>query len=199
MITSTRWYWVIGADNTKPDSMVTGREDLRGFAEEDFTRGQYLNGWNEDAWVGPDNVEEDGEPDDVLQNHLGIPIYSPALSAALRDGGVSCVQYCPIRVLHFDGSVVAGFAIANITCNISALDLERSDFDFYPETYFLEQRRGHIRGIRKAVLWREPLTDHHIIRLREFPASIYVSEYFKNIFGAGGFTGCSFREVTVRV
>jgi hypothetical protein len=97
--------------------------------------------------------------------------------------------------LDSKGEEVGDFAVANVIDVVAALDRERSLFDRYPPDYFAPQRRGQIAGIQRAVLRAEKLSGHDIVRLEEFPVSVYASEHFKDVFERGNFTGYSFSEV----
>lgn len=73
------------------------------------------------------------------------------------------------------------FSVANVVATRAALDHKRSDFDVFPEDYFLADRRGRVRGIRKAVLKSAALKECDIVRLEEFLPSVYASEKFKDV------------------
>jgi hypothetical protein len=49
---------------------------LKGFKELDFGTGVLIENWDLTAWIKATNPECGGTPDDVLQNHLGLRIYS---------------------------------------------------------------------------------------------------------------------------
>lgn len=189
----THWYWVVSCDNTVDDPLVTDSAEL-GVDPERLDVGHLVEGWSELAWLRANKFENDGVPDDVLQNHLGLPIFSARLRAALEGAGVVGIQYLPVRLIRPNGQEITGFSIANIVERRRALDRARSDYDVFPDDYFLADRRGGVRGIRQAVLCVDALAGCDVARLDEFPSSVYVSERFKNVFEAGGFTGYSFRE-----
>lgn len=189
-----KWFWVVDCDNTVKNPFVADSEDLKGVNEWDLCIGKSMRDWDAAAWFQAKKPKNDGNPDDILQNALGLPIYSARLQNALKKSGVRGIQYLPIKVLRPNGSLIDGFAIANILNLIPALDLEKSDYDLFPNDYFLPERRGQFRAIRKAVLRRASLSEHDIIRLKEFELNIYVSERFKKVFEEGKFTGYSFHE-----
>ena len=190
----TRWYWAVSCDNTVEDPLVVDSADL----EIDPGRldvGQPQEGWSDLAWLRAEKPENDGTPDDALQNHLGLPVYSFRLRSALEAAGIRGIQYLPVRLFRPNGQEIAGFSIANIVERRGALDRSRSDYDVFPNDYFLSERRGDVRGIRRVVLHVEALRGCDIARLDEFPSSVYVSERFKNVFESAPFTGYSFREM----
>jgi hypothetical protein len=190
-----KWYFLIRCDNTVENPLITGKANLKGFDEWDFARGKLIENWDNTAWFRAEEPEDDGDPDDVLQNHLGLPIYSKRLRAALEKGGIRGIQYLPVHIFRPNGALIEGFAIANILNLISALDFDESDYDVFPNDYFLLERRGLVRGVRKSVLKGDRLQNYDIIRLAEFELNIYTSEQFKEIFNKNNFTGYSFHEV----
>lgn len=189
-----KWFWTISCDNTVDDSLVVDSADL-GISPEEISFGKEINDWSELARMSATKQENDGVPDDALQNHLGLPVYSPRLRATLEAGEVRGIQYLPIRLFRPNGQEISGFSIANIVERREALDRSQSDYDVFPDDYFLPDRRGNVRGIRRAVLRERALAGCDIARLAEFPASIYVSERFKTNFETAGCTGYTFREV----
>jgi hypothetical protein len=193
----TSWYWIVACDNTVENPLVVSEASLQGLDESDFTSGVTIANWDETAWFRSPNADLDGDPDDVLQNHLGLYIYSMRLRNALNAADITGIQYLPVRVFLSDGSQIEGFAIANILCLVPALDLENSDFDVFPDDYFLPERRGKVRGIRKPVLRRAAVEPFDVIRLAEFKWYACVSERFKHVFEKNRLTGYSFHELTL--
>ncbi len=190
-----KWFWVVACDNTVPKPFVADCEDLKKAEELDLLRGQPIEHWDETAWLKASKPENDGDPDDVLQEHLGIPVYSNRLRVALNSASITGIQYLSLQVLRPNNSPFDGFSIANILNLVAALDFENSDYDRFPEDYFLPERRGMIRGIRRATLLKSALDGLQVIRLKEYPRSIYVSDEFKAVFESGAFTGYSFHQI----
>jgi hypothetical protein len=191
----TRWYWPVECDNTVADPLVVAEANLGGLDEYDFVRGIRIANWNEAAWFRSPDAHHDGDPDDVLQNHLGLHIYSARLREALEAANITGIQYLPVKVLLSDSSPIEGFAIANILNLVPVLDFERSDYDVFPEDYFLPERRGKVRGIRIPVLRRAAVELFDIVRLEESKWYVCVSERFKNAFEMSRCSGYSFQEL----
>ena len=63
------WYWVIDCDNTVENPLVIDSGDL-GMNPEEISHGKRLRDWSDRAWLGVRKPENDGMPDDVLQNYL---------------------------------------------------------------------------------------------------------------------------------
>lgn len=178
------WYKVVWWDNTVEDPYVSNAGDLRGFDAWHLRSGKMISGWDNRAWIQCSDPDYDGDPDDVLANHLGVPIYSFRMRRALEDAGITGIQYLPIRVLHRDGSEIPGYHVANITNKVNALDLTRSEYSVFPEEYFIQEDRGQISSLQRAVLRAEALIGLDVLRLQEFLVFEAVSERFKEAFEA---------------
>jgi hypothetical protein len=134
------WYIPIECDNTVTDPYVADMADLKGYNEWDVAYGRRIKNWDCSAFVQTDQPSDDGDPDDVLQNHLGIPIFSPGLQQGLSSGGIRGIQYLAIQVLRYDGSLIEGFAIANILHLVPCMDWARTEYRIK------DKRPGEIRG-----------------------------------------------------
>jgi hypothetical protein len=145
------------------------------------------------------SADLDGEPDDVLQDHLGsLPIFSGRLKRAVETSGVTDIQFLPVSIKRFSSAVLHDFYIANILSLVSAVDWSESVYTNYPDDYFIESRRGQVRDLKSPVLVRDALVDHDMLRLAEFPLYICVSERFRGVFESLKCTGYSFRELRVK-
>ncbi len=191
------WFQVAGCDNTAANPLVTDSHDLRGYDEYAFMRGSQFTNWDPTSWLKASRPENDGDPDDALQNHLGLPVYSARLSNALTASGIHEIQYLPVQILRPSGECVLGFSIANTLSVVSALDIAHSDYDTFPDDYFLPERRGRIAGLRRAILRASALHGHDVVRLAEFPFDIFVAEAFRSTFDSAECTGYSFVEVEI--
>jgi len=190
------WYWVISCSNSVDQPMVIDDADL-GIKSERLWDGAFVEDWSSSAWMRVKDKSCDGDPDDALQNYLGIPVFSPRLRAACEESKIRGFQFLPVEVTGFDGTLLQGFSVANIIERRPALDRALSDHDVYPSDYFLPARRGLVSGIRRAVLIEEHTYGCDALRLMEFRSSMYVSDRFKELFEDGGFTGFEFDKVRV--
>ena len=154
-----------------------------------------IESWEGTAWTKAASPASDGEPDDVLQTCFPLPIFLARLRAALEAFSMGEFEYLPIRVIRSDGSELPGFCIANVLTCVDGLDLFRSEYSRFPDDYFTEPRRGHIRAIKRAVLKSGLIGGKHVIRLSRYRPPLYVSESFGRLFQKGNFTGYEFREV----
>jgi hypothetical protein len=186
------WYHPVECANTVEDPLVVNRCDLGRYDEWDFMRGKRIRDWDRSIWFASSDRQHDGEPDDVLQNHLGLLIFSAGLRHSLERARVRDLQYLPIQVRLSDGQAIPGYAIVNILPLIPALDTARTDLDVFPEDYFLPERRGLIRAIRRPVLVGAAVQNYDIFRLAEYHVMYFVSERFKVAFENGNFTGLAF-------
>jgi hypothetical protein len=189
------WYWVITNDAAVADPFVSDSDDLRGYEDWAFRQCQRIDDWSDSAWLKAARPENDGQPDDSLQSHLPLLIFSRRLRSALEDQGIEGIQYLPINVIRPNGQRIDGFAIANILTCVSALDTDKSIYECYPDDYFLPKRRGMVRSLLQATLHAAALEGHHIVRLREYRPPFYVSERFRDTFVGNGFTGLSFERI----
>jgi Immunity protein family (Imm11) len=192
-----KWYWSIDCTKTVKNPFVSNSDNLeqKGYEELAFYRGMYIKGWDDSAWIRAVDEAHDGDPDDVIQSHLGLPIYSLRLRETLEGAGIKGIQYLPIKVYRPNGDQIEGFSLVNVLHLLSALDMEKSDYDVFPDDYFYLEDRGKVMGIRNAVLKADVVQGYDIIRLQEYYVGLYVSERFKRLFRQHKFTGYSFYEV----
>ena len=190
-----RWYWVLQWDNSASIPYCSAVGDLKGFKEVDIGAGTPINNWNPEAWIKATQPGADGIADDVLQNHLGLKIYSEKLRTILQIGNITGIQYLPVRVLRRSGEEIHGYAIANILNQPGAMDLERSGYSVFKSDDPMPERIGLVSGVYKMVLKRSALLSFDIVVPKEYPVSTYVSEKFKKIFEASRCTGYGFKEV----
>jgi hypothetical protein len=195
---ASRWYTPIECDATAEHPLVTGADDFGDIDPNRLRSGEAVRAWSPTLELRVTARECDGQPDDVLQDHIGsLPIYSARLREALDSHGIGGLQYLPVQIRRYDGSVIDGFAVANILNVVEALDLEQSRFSRFPDDFVIEQKRGQIREVRRPSLKALTIEGLDVIRLQEFPLYICVSQKFKTIFESGRFTGYSFREIDI--
>jgi uncharacterized protein DUF1629 len=190
-----RWYWALQWDNSIAYPYCSDKHDLKGFQEIDFGTGALIENWDPTAWIKTTDPECDGTPDDVLQDHLGLPIYSTKLRTVLEIANISGIQYLPLRVIRRSGQGISGYAIANILNLPAAMDLKKSTYSVFGPNDPMPERWGTVSGVHKMVLRQSALSEYDIILPKEFAESAYVSERFKRVFEAAGCTGYGFKEV----
>jgi hypothetical protein len=191
-----KWYWVISCSNVVADPLVTDDDNFDG-NEDEFVRGVPFQRGSKQLRLLVKKPRNDGTPDDALQNHLALPVISSRVQEAFLRNEIQGAEYVPVEVVRPNGLVVPGYSILNVLARRPALDRTRSDYDVYPQDYFLPQRRGQVSGVRVPVLMRSELASTDILRLDEYAHPLYVSERLKNIFEAERFSGWTFREIQV--
>jgi hypothetical protein len=176
-------------------------EDLHGFKSYDLQVGKRLRNWDPNACLRSISEEDDGEPDDVLLEHLKVPTFSRRLHEALSSAGVGGkdIQYLPVRVFRSTGEELEGYAFANVITRVAALDYEATDWGALPpdpdEGIDPNTGRPAVQAIWRAALIEASLKGHDIIRLVEFFPPVFVSERFAEIFRDGEFTGATLTPV----
>jgi hypothetical protein len=192
-----KWYQPIECDKTVKNPLVCNFDNLEQFGlnENNFKEGKYIKEWNENIFLQAKEKKNDGEPDDALQNHLMLPVYSLRLIYELNKADIEGIQYLPLKLLKSNGDYLDGFCIANILNLIEAFDEKKSDFNCFSEDFPNPNVRGKIAGVKKFVLKKEKLIGLNIIRLKEYKQRFFVSEKFKDIFQNNSLTGYSFKEV----
>ncbi len=194
----TKWHLVVRNDHAARTPFVADRASFDDLADQGaFVSGASIEGWDPAAWMQASRRDRVGALDDALQNHLGLPVFSASLSDALNRSGIRGIQYLPVKVLRPDGTVVACFSLANVTNVVEALDRQRSEYEVFPDEYFLPERRGRLRALKRVVLNAEHLGGGDVLRAKEYPQSLFVNDRFKRAFEGGRFSGLSFRPVEV--
>lgn len=173
---------------------VTNLEEC-GFKEQDFLDGKHIDHWRDDVIFQAKKVSNDGEPDDALQNHLMIPIYSRRLTEQLLKAKIGGIQFLPVNILKSDNTRIDGFAVANITEMVCAFDFDKSKYDRFRHDFPNPNVRGKIAGVIKFVLKETQIQGRDIFRLGEYQWRFFVSERFKEIFEKNKFSGYSFVRV----
>jgi hypothetical protein len=186
-----RWFEPLENLNVDDQPFVTDTDDLLGFTEWSFREGKAITRWNCSAWVGCSDRLVDGHMDDVLRNHLGLPIFSAKLEQALTFLGIEGIQFLPLQILRPNNTFVTGYSLANVLNYCPALDMQSSLYDVFIEG----QQCGRISSLQKIVLKGNGIVDKDIIRLAEFPIIELVSEVFVQAYRTFGCTGYIFKEV----
>ena len=186
-----QWYSTVECDNTVPDPFVADRVEPEDFDDIPFFSGQPVTNWTCSLTLQASSAELDGDPDDVLQHALGIPVFSKRLQTALVEEGFHDLQFLPIQVLRPDMSQIDGFAIANILRLVPCLDWEKSQYERD------RRRKGECSSISKLVLVRSAVEGLDLFRMKEFDVMLFVSRRFKELFERKHFTGYSFHPVRV--
>jgi hypothetical protein len=189
-----KWYKPIPCDNAVKHPLVCDYDNLNdfGFEEEDFLKGVKITNWVNGVVFKALKEKNDGDPDDVLQSRSMLPIYSKRLIEELNSQNLSGIQFLPVEVVRRNCATVDGFAIANFTNFIAALNYEKSEFIRFSLDFPNPNVRGTIAGITKNVINPDKLVGLDVFRLKDYEPSFFVSERFIKIFELNKFTGYSF-------
>ncbi len=140
--------------------------------------------------------EDDGTPDDFLQNTEMVPIFSPRMREAIEEAGITGIQYIPIEVEHYNKEKLEGYCIANVLNSVS----DALDFD---KTIFLKMKseNGKLDLYIPSIKSEKVPDNMDIFRLKyderidtEYSTFIVVSERFKSIIAKNKFTGIGFSK-----
>ena len=143
--------------------------------------------------------EDDGTPDDFLQNTEMVPIFSPRMREAIEEAGITGIQYIPIEVEHYNKEKLEGYCIANVLNSVSdALDFDKSQL-YYSSS---KEHKGKVFDVWEYVIYADKILNLDIFRLKfddrfwdKYSDTIIVSEKFKSIIAKNKFTGIGFGKV----
>lgn len=197
-----KWYRPIDCDNTVDNPLVCESSnfcDYNNFGQGNhwvegyFYQGKEITDWQDGVFITTLKEENDGIPDDVVQNSYMIPVFSRKLVDAIIEAGITGFQFLPIDVLNFRQQKVGEHFIANCTTMIDAFDYEKSTYHRFPDDFINPNARGKVVA-SKFVLISEKLTDVDVFRLQGQERACFVSEKFVKLFRKNRFTGYSFRK-----
>src|SRR6266567_5273125 len=165
-----KWYKPISCDKTVKNPLVCDYDNLEeyGFTEWDFLKGNRIANWVNGVVFKAIKAKNDGAPDDALQNSSMLPIYSKRLIEELNKLAISGIQLLPVDVVRPDCGMLEGFAIANFTSFIAALNYEKSEYTRFSNDFPNPSVRGEIAGITKYVLNSDKLVGLDIFRLKDY-------------------------------
>jgi len=84
-----KWYWAVECDNTVEDPVVIDSGELIGMDRSALMKGERVASWDPPTLRVFKVVHDGAAPDDVLQNHLGLPIFSSRLRKAIEAAGIN--------------------------------------------------------------------------------------------------------------
>lgn len=199
-----KWYRPIPGDNTVENPLICESNNFsmyhnfglapNSFVEYYFFQGQEIINWPEGVSVTTSKKENDGIPDDVLQNKDMIPIFSQRLVDAIEEENIEGFQFLPISVLDYRKKEKEEFFIANCIRMFDAFDYEKSRYWRFPDDFINEKARGKI-NCSKFVLREEMILAGDVFRLEGQCRVCFVSERFVKMFQRHKFTGYSFKQV----
>ena len=191
-----KYYQIFDCERAVKDPMVcvTNLEDLK-IDINMFRICKEFTG-NENIKFYAELEEDDGTPDDFLQNTEMVPIFSPRMREAIEEAGIKGIQYIPIEVEHYNKEKLEGYCIANVLNSVpNALDIDK--------TIFWNRKSDNGRlNVYVSSIKSENIPDNmDIFRLKyderfvtEYSTFIVVSERFKSIIAKNKFTGIGFSK-----
>lgn len=199
-----KWYRPIPCDKTVDNPLVCELNNFElfnnfglgrdAFSEYYFFQGKEITDWPEGVCLTTNKEDNDGIPDDVLQNKDMIPVFSQRLVDAIKEENIEGIQFLPVAVYDFHKKKIEGFYIANCTIMFDAFDYEKSRYWRFPDDFINENARGKINCSR-YVLREELLKGYDVFRLEGQCRAYFVSERFVKMFRKHKFTGYSFKQV----
>jgi hypothetical protein len=196
-----KWFsLVFGDENRVERPLQTSEDELYGRDYFELKQGKRISNWNPKSALRSSSRKDDGDPDDILCEHLGIPTLSQRFRKALTDAGVGTndIQFLPLKVFKSTGEEVKGFAVANVITRIAALDHKRSKMiEVDEEEIDPLTGKPNVLSVWTAALHQKQLAGHDMIRLLEFFPPVFVSERFAEVFQRGKFTGATLKPAIV--
>ena len=137
------------------------------------------------------DIIQSGKEDDFLKNTNELMIVNENVKNVLLKSGLANIQLIPCQ----QGEKT--YYIVNVLNMLrDCLNLSESKVKRFPEDFPNERVRGKIGMIMKTVL-NENKVQGHIFRIEEYPNTIYVDDFFREIILQNNFTGLDFHKVNV--
>lgn len=191
-----KYYQIFDCERAVKDPMVcvTNLEELKISINrfricKEFTSGENIKFYAE-------LEEDDGTPDDFLQNTEMVPIFSPRMREAIEEAGITGIQYIPIEVEHYNKEKLEGYCIANVLNSVpDALDIDKSIF------WNSKSDNGKLLLYIPSIKSEKVPDSIDIFRLKyderienDYSTFIVVSDKFKSIIAKNKFTGIGFSK-----
>ncbi len=191
-----KYYEIFDCEHAVKDPMVceTNLEDLK-INKRIFRICKEFTG-SENIKFYAELKEDDGTPDDFLQNTEMVPIFSPRMREAIEEAGITGIQYIPIEVEHYNKEKLEGYCIANVLNSVpDALDIDKSIF------WNSKSDNGKLLLYIPSIKSEKVPDSIDIFRLKyderienDYSTFIVVSDKFKSIIAKNKFTGIGFSK-----
>lgn len=174
------------------------RIDLIGYDQWSLKTGKVIENWDENTTAF---FSTEADHTDFPFSAYDLPIYSPKLSALIKNMRIKQIQYLPIKIRNSNNNnVIHGYCIANYLSVIDCLDRDHSDYQVWTKNnlLFWEERSwmlGTFRDVKKAVLDKSKIGDGLIFRLQGWEVMVIVREDIKQEIEKAKITGCVFTEI----
>ena len=168
--------------------VICYERDLRGVDEYFPFDATPLNDWPEP----PPLFDPIG---DIAEDYLGCDlngwnIVSPAVQQCFDHLKVKGADFHPVNIGDASGKTyLDGYCVMHIWLVVSALDLQRSDWEAYPDN------ANKVMTIYREALNAQVLKDVDIFRLGEMDTLVFVSEKLVKAITSAKLTGFEFKPV----
>src|SRR5262249_45742808 len=85
--------------------------------------------------------------------------------------------------------------ILNFIKLLSCLDVEKTEINYFPQTWSTPSLRGKIWTILNTTLISKKIEGYDLFRCAEYPSCLFSSERFKKLFEEKKMTGVSFQKI----
>ena len=155
-----------------------------------FQNGKIIKGWEPMQFEC--DLKKGSVVTEYLGNSYGWDIFSEKALGSFGDLISNDVQLLPIKVINkTTKQEISKYFVVNALTILDALDLESSVYTYYD----IEGRNEKWLSVIKYGIKGENVREHHIFRLKESPADVFVSEKFKKIVEKNKMLGIDFQRV----
>lgn len=174
---------IIGEDSPKEETCIC--EIKAGEEHENFYSGM--------SFKDEENIETKiiryGVKDNFIDNPQSLLIADQEVKEVMELKKISDIEFIPVKIDE------AEYYVLNITNIIyESLDMKKSLLMTFPNDFPNKKVRGKIGTIWEPVLYKNKIRGH-IFRIAEFPRSIFVDEYLRDIVKKNEFTGIDFQKI----
>lgn len=162
--------------------------------EREFCKGEKILNWPDDVWFGASTAEFDGDVDDFVVNNAMAPVVTMRFLELLKILRTPHFQELPVNLIWSNGKRESAWVL-NFTELVSCLDVEKTDVDYFPQTWSNPLLRGKIWTIRNTTLIGKNVDGYDLFRCAEYPGHLFGSENFKRFFEEKKMTGVSFQKI----
>ncbi|MDJ0601581.1 MAG: hypothetical protein QNJ37_22390 [Crocosphaera sp.] len=127
---------------------------------------------------------------DYLAGIFSFPIISSRFRQLLVDAGTTSLDFHPVKLICQKTKVVDNdYSFLNILDNIACFDWNKSEF----ERGFI--RQDVVREVRKLKIIEEKLARRDLVRMKEIPSAILISNRLCKLIESAKMTGVKFQRI----
>ncbi|MCR4316175.1 MAG: hypothetical protein NUW37_07495 [Planctomycetes bacterium] len=153
-----------------------------------FNTGLFIDSWDERAYFRSEERKTDGPATDCITGgtRLDAPAFSPRAREALEREGVgqNDVQWLPVHIYQSTGEEIEGFEIMNVLSIIEGIIDYRSSTLMNPNKPEFDPITGKFNSgnIMLSGLRGDLIKEHDIVRAKEKPTRLFVSDRFEKVW-----------------